>query len=218
MTSRSAIPGRSRGQTVGAEVMVGLRRLRRQLRPPGRLLALRRGMGSRLAPPSWSEARGGRPARICSWMPASMRARCRSVWATAARDHDLRRGCAALRDRCAPAVSNRSDLGVRPSSTVSTASRCSPCVRWTIGTGSRSARADGLRRCRPYDLATAAYGYYLGGGGQWRNSCRDLIVSLDLRYADKVPRDHLLPDEPGPTRAGQFYDISGGTVSLSYRF
>ena len=42
---------------------------------------------------------------------------------------------------------------------------------------------------------------------------------MDLRYADKVARDKLLPEDPASTpRDDSFYDISGGTLSLSYRF
>ena len=44
-------------------------------------------------------------------------------------------------------------------------------------------------------------------------------LSVDLRYADKVARDKLLPDDPPSTpRNDAFYDITGATVSLSYRF
>ena len=70
-----------------------------------------------------------------------------------------------------------------------------------------------------YDLATPAYGYYLGGGMQWRNILPRTDLSLDLRYADKVARDKLLPDDPGTDpRPDSFYDVTGATLSLSYRF
>jgi hypothetical protein len=70
-----------------------------------------------------------------------------------------------------------------------------------------------------YDLATPAYGYYLGGGVQWRNILPGFDLGLDLRYADKVARDKLLPTDPGSElRPDSFYDISSGTLSLSYRF
>ena len=74
-----------------------------------------------------------------------------------------------------------------------------------------------------YDLATPAYGYYLGGGVQWRDILPNLDLSLDARYADKVARDRL-PSEPDTapdeddTRPDSFYDITGYTLSLSYRW
>lgn len=75
-----------------------------------------------------------------------------------------------------------------------------------------------------YDLATPAYGYYLGGGLQWRNVLPKLDLSLDLRYADKVARDRFratdtdtAPDLPD-TRPDSFYDITSATLSLSYRW
>jgi Capsule assembly protein Wzi len=70
-----------------------------------------------------------------------------------------------------------------------------------------------------YDLATPAYGYYLGAGAQWRDLFPRLDLSLDLRYADKVARDKLLPSDPAPRpRDDSFYDIDGATLSFSYRF
>jgi hypothetical protein len=70
-----------------------------------------------------------------------------------------------------------------------------------------------------YDLATPAYGYYLGGGVQWRNLLRNVDLGLDVSYADKVARDKLLPDDPvADPRPDIFYDISSAKLSLSYRF
>jgi hypothetical protein len=70
-----------------------------------------------------------------------------------------------------------------------------------------------------YDLATPAYGYYLGGGVQWRNLLRNVDLGLDLSYADKVARDKLLPSDPAPDpRPDIFYDITSAKLSLSYRF
>lgn len=70
-----------------------------------------------------------------------------------------------------------------------------------------------------YDVATPAYGYYLGAGVQWRNILPRLDVNLDFRYADKVARDKLLPtDPPAAPRPDVFYDITSTAVSLSYRF
>jgi hypothetical protein len=70
-----------------------------------------------------------------------------------------------------------------------------------------------------YDLATPAFGYYLGGGAQWRNLFRNIDLSVDLRYADKVARDKLLPSDPPSTqRPDSFYDITSATLGLSYRW
>ena len=69
------------------------------------------------------------------------------------------------------------------------------------------------------DLATPAYGYYYGAGVQWRNLLRDVDVGLDLRYGDKIARDKLLPSDPPSTkRPDSFYDLTGATLSLSYRW
>ena len=71
-----------------------------------------------------------------------------------------------------------------------------------------------------YDLATPAYGYVIGGGVQWRNLLPNVDVSVDLRYFDKIARDKLLGDQDAPTmeRPDSFFDISGATFGLSYRF
>lgn len=75
-----------------------------------------------------------------------------------------------------------------------------------------------------YDLATPAYGYYLGAGAQWRNILPNLDLSLDLRYADKVARDRLSPSDvdtapdEDDTRPDSFYDVTSYTLSLSYRW
>jgi hypothetical protein len=72
-----------------------------------------------------------------------------------------------------------------------------------------------------YDVATPAYGYYLGAGVQWRNFLPRVDLGLDLRYADKVARDKLLSTDPDPARAlrpDEFYDITSYSLSASYRF
>ena len=70
-----------------------------------------------------------------------------------------------------------------------------------------------------YDLATPAYGYYYGLGVQWRNVLPRLDVGIDVRYADKIARDKLLPTDPSSDpRPDSFYDVTGGTLSLTYRW
>lgn len=70
-----------------------------------------------------------------------------------------------------------------------------------------------------YDLATPAYGYYFGAGVQWRDLLPHFDLSLDFRYMDKVARDKLLPSDPSSQpRPDSFYDITGATLYLSYRW
>ena len=74
-----------------------------------------------------------------------------------------------------------------------------------------------------YDLATPAYGYYLGAGLQWRDILPKFDLSLDLRYADKVARDRFAETDTDTstepdTRPDSFYDITSATLSLSYRW
>jgi hypothetical protein len=73
-----------------------------------------------------------------------------------------------------------------------------------------------------YDVATPAFGYYLGLGTQWRNLARNLDLSLDVRFGDKIARDKFatIPSDPpinATTRPDQFYDLYGATLYLSYR-
>jgi hypothetical protein len=69
-----------------------------------------------------------------------------------------------------------------------------------------------------YDLATPAYGVYVGAGAQWRNLAPRLDLSLDLRYASKVARDHLVAGDLVGGRGDSFYDITSAALYLSYRF
>jgi hypothetical protein len=69
-----------------------------------------------------------------------------------------------------------------------------------------------------YDLATPAYGIYGGMGAQWRDVFAGWDLGMDLRYASKVARDRLLPEDPADPRADLFYDVSSATLYLSRRF
>jgi hypothetical protein len=68
------------------------------------------------------------------------------------------------------------------------------------------------------DLATPAYGYYLGGSVYFKELLPGWDLGLDLRLGDKVARDNLLPTDPQGGRPDNFYDLSGISVYLSYRF
>ena len=68
------------------------------------------------------------------------------------------------------------------------------------------------------DLATPAYGCYLGGGGQWKDFISGWDLNLDLRLGDKVARDNVLPTDPQGGIDDNFHDIYGVSISLSYRF
>jgi hypothetical protein len=74
-----------------------------------------------------------------------------------------------------------------------------------------------------YDLATPAFGYYMGAGLQWRDVLPGFDLGLDWRYADKVARDRLTAGEDTAPdkvdlRPDSFYDISSYSLSLSYRW
>ena len=68
------------------------------------------------------------------------------------------------------------------------------------------------------DLATPAYGYYMGTGVELKDLWPSWSVSLDLRYGDKIARDNLLPGDPQGGKPDNFYDLSGISVYLSRRF
>jgi hypothetical protein len=68
------------------------------------------------------------------------------------------------------------------------------------------------------DLATPAYGYYLGTGVQLKELWPNWSVALDLRYGDKLARDNLLPSDPQGGKPDNFYDLSGIAVYFSRRF
>ena len=117
-------------------------------------------------------------------------------------------------------VSKRGDLGVRleldqVNDEVLLAVRALD-YRYRIG---NSFALSGFLGAARYDLATPAYGYYGGLGFQWRGILPRFDLNLDLRYADKVARDKLLPsDPPTITRNDIFYDISSASLYLSYRW
>ena len=68
------------------------------------------------------------------------------------------------------------------------------------------------------DLATPAYGYYFGAGVTLKAFLPRWDLSLDLRFGDNVARDNLLPADPQGGSPDNFYDVTGLSVYLSYRF
>src|SRR5690606_17635315 len=68
------------------------------------------------------------------------------------------------------------------------------------------------------DLATPAYGYYLGGGVQLKEIMPSWDLGLDLRFGDKVARDNLLPEDPQGGSPDNFYDITSVSLYLRRRF
>jgi hypothetical protein len=71
-----------------------------------------------------------------------------------------------------------------------------------------------------YALATPAYGMYVGAGAQWRNLIRGWDLGLDVRYADNIQRDHLLPSDPPDVgnRNDSFYNVLSTTLFLTRHF
>ncbi|HEX7081022.1 MAG TPA: hypothetical protein VF329_08420 [Gammaproteobacteria bacterium] len=68
------------------------------------------------------------------------------------------------------------------------------------------------------DLATPAYGYYLGGGVQVKEVMPSWDLNIDLRFGDKVARDNVLPTDPQGGSPDNFYDITGISLYLNRRF
>ncbi len=68
------------------------------------------------------------------------------------------------------------------------------------------------------NLATPAYGYYFGGGVQFKDLRPKWDLGVDLRYGDKIARDNLLPTDPKGGSSDNFYDLTGISVYLSWRF
>jgi hypothetical protein len=66
--------------------------------------------------------------------------------------------------------------------------------------------------------ATPAYGYYAGGGLQWRDVRPRWDLGLELRYADKLASDDLAPDGTLLGNSDTFTDLFGAALYLSRRF
>jgi hypothetical protein len=68
------------------------------------------------------------------------------------------------------------------------------------------------------DVATPAYGYYLGGGVEIKELWPRWNLGVDLRYGDKLARDNVLPTDPQGSGPDNFYDVTGLAFYLSRRF
>ena len=76
-----------------------------------------------------------------------------------------------------------------------------------------------------YDKETAAHGYYLGGGAEWRMSSSaskdGLGLGIEFAYGDKIARDRVLPDDPpaiAPNSPEIFYDMTLINTYLAWYF
>jgi len=116
-------------------------------------------------------------------------------------------------------VGERSDLGVRVEADMlgSDLLLAFRALDYRYNISNRFALSAFLGAAR-LDLATPAYGFYLGGGGQWKDVISGWDLNLDLRLGDKVARDNLLPSDPQGGSPDNFHDIYGVTVYMSYRF
>ena len=68
------------------------------------------------------------------------------------------------------------------------------------------------------DLATPAYGYYFGGGLQFKDLLAGWDLGVDLRRGDKIARDNVLSSDPQGGSPDDFYDLTGLSVYFSKRF
>ncbi len=68
------------------------------------------------------------------------------------------------------------------------------------------------------DLATPAWGLYIGGGGTWKNIIEGWDLNLDFSVGDKVARDNLLASDPQGGMPDNFHDVYSIKLSMSYTF
>lgn len=72
-----------------------------------------------------------------------------------------------------------------------------------------------------YGTATPAYGFYFGGGAQWRNIVPHWDLGIEYRYGVKLDRLRVLPSDPPASigyRPDAYYDISMATLYVSRKF
>jgi hypothetical protein len=118
-------------------------------------------------------------------------------------------------------VSERSDLGVRLEidevADRTLVSFRAVDYRYRIGKKLALQAFGGVGR---YDLTLDAYGYYLGGGLQYRNLMPGWDIGFDYRLYDKLNRDKGLPSDPesNPGLPRRFVDIDGFSFYVSKRW
>lgn len=76
-----------------------------------------------------------------------------------------------------------------------------------------------------YDKETAAHGYYLGFGSEWRvlsqSKTDGLGLGVEFAYGDKIARDRVLPTDPPSTMPSSpeiFYDMTLVNTYLAWYF
>jgi len=70
-----------------------------------------------------------------------------------------------------------------------------------------------------YDQATAAHGYYLGTGVEWRPKAWPIGLHVEAAYGDKLARDRVLPDDPPSVGTPEiFYDLYLVNTYLTWYF
>jgi hypothetical protein len=69
-----------------------------------------------------------------------------------------------------------------------------------------------------YNLATPAYSLYAGLGAAWRDVLPKWDMGIDLRYAQNIARNHVLPTDIQGVRPDSFYKIEGLVGYVSRRF
>ncbi len=69
-----------------------------------------------------------------------------------------------------------------------------------------------------YNTQTPAYGYYLGGGAQWRDVRPRWDLNLELRYGDKLAHDERDANGQLEGNSDVFSDVLGAMLSVSRRF
>jgi hypothetical protein len=70
-----------------------------------------------------------------------------------------------------------------------------------------------------YAGPTVAYGFYYGGGLQWRDALPHWDIGMDYRYGAKLDRLRVLPGEPqSGYRPDAYYDIDMLTLYVSRKF
>lgn len=71
-----------------------------------------------------------------------------------------------------------------------------------------------------YEIELPAYGYYIGGGFQYRNLFPGWDLALDYRFYDKMTRDKGLPSDPesNPGLPRRVIDVNGYGLYISKRW